>query len=128
MLSAMALDPANPELSARLASIDDRLEAERLYKQGLNQLGSGQYPEAYESFGQALVFQPDYADAKRQRELIEKRILKQYLKEAAERFKQQELDEAIALWDDVLRIDPQNQEALARRELAEKLKTRLETQ
>lgn len=123
--SAVALDPSNAELSMRLATIDDHLEAAKLYNRGVTELRAGQLESSLDSLNQALVFQPDYPAAAQKRDLVRTRLIDDYLEEAEDAFTRQRLDEAIAAWDQVLDLDPENATANSRKQAAAKARSKL---
>jgi len=126
LASAAALEPSNPTIKTQLATIDDRIEADLLFEQGMAEIRAGEHLAAYESFNQALVYRPDHVGANEQLAVAKQELIGEYLVGAAARFREQELDEAIDLWDKVLELDPDNAVARSRRSTALKVKKRLE--
>jgi len=130
LLRALEQEPegsaAAADLETRLVTIADRIEAKRLYDQGMQQVSADQLDRAYESFTQALVYRPDDSEAKHQLDEIRPRLVDQLHKEAMLLYRQQKLDDAIALWDRVLEIDPGHELATLYRARAVELKARLQ--
>ena len=123
---AVVLEPSDDDVSAKLAVLQDRIQAERLYEQGVAQAASEQFDRAYESFTQALTFRPDHALAKEQREKMRADVVDQYHRKAMSLYRQQELQEAIELWDKVLAIDSEHESAQLYRTRALELQQRLQ--
>jgi len=118
--------PAATDFETRLVTIADRIEAERLYEQGRQQIAADQLDRAYESFTQALVYAPDHSQAKSELEQLRPLLIDRLHKKAMLLYRQQKLDDAIALWDHVLEIDPDHELATLYRARAVEMKTRLE--
>ena len=123
---AQALDPSNDQIAMQLASLDDMLLADRFYKQGMAYTASGELDKAYDSFSQALVYEPDHAMASKGLKKTRQTLVTRYHKEAMSLYRRHNLDKAIEIWDKVLVLDPQYEPAMIYRtralELQEKLK------
>lgn len=122
LASASALEPNNQEITMELAAVDDRIEANLLYEEGLAKMASGDFKKAYASFNQALVYQPEHSGANEKLAVVKETLIEGYLQEAAELFAEERIDTAIDLWDKVLELDPDNEVATTQRAVA--LKTR----
>jgi len=130
LLRALEREPegstAATDLETRLVTIADQIEAKRLYEQGLQQVSADQLDRAYDSFTQALVYRPDDSEARRELDEIRPRLIDRLHKKAMLLYRQQKLDDAIALWDRVLEIDPGHELATLYRARAVELKSRLQ--
>ena len=57
-------NPKNPKTSVTVAaSTEPNAEARGLFEEGMKLAEAGQFPQATETFQQALKLQPEYADA-----------------------------------------------------------------
>lgn len=115
LASAVALDPGDDNTIRALASLDDRIEASLLFDQGMVEMRDAEYEQAYESFGEALIYQPEFAQASEQRALAALKLVEVYLTQAEQHVAEQETDAALALWNKVLEIDPDNEQAAERK-------------
>ena len=120
LASASALDPGDESTIMALAALDDRIEANLLFDQGMVEMRDAEYAKAYESFSEALIYQPDNAQASEQRALAGDKLVELYLQQAEQHVAEQEINAALALWNKVLEIDPDNEQATARRKDAQK--------
>jgi len=68
---------------------------------------------------------PGNRDAVQQRDATRQALSRRYEREATQAFQRQNLDEAIAKWDRVLALDPNNQKAKLERERAIDLRRKL---
>ena len=64
-------------------------------------------------------------DAVTQRDAVKQALIRRYEREAVQAFQRQNLDQAIARWNSVLELDPNNQKAKLERERASDLKKRM---
>jgi tetratricopeptide (TPR) repeat protein len=92
---------------------------DEVVQKGIAQLENGRLNEAIASFEEALSIEPDnaqasqyLAEAKSQRE----QVIKKHLLQGIEFFRNEELEQAMAEWDAVLALDPNNAEALKNKE------------
>lgn len=122
---AIQLDPSNQSIQDRQREIDDKLEADRLFAEGIDQYTAGQREKALETFGLVLIYDPANQEAFKQQEQIKKELAEEYHTEAMILFRRHQLDEAIVLWDRVLAINPEHEFAGVYRARAEDMKTRI---
>lgn len=88
-------------------------------------LSKGQELAAFESLKLATETDPSNSQANIQMLATQKSITDKYHREASTAFRQQELQEAIAKWDIVLKVDPNHSNARAYRTQAVELQERL---
>src|SRR5262249_26377596 len=88
-----------------------RKEAERRYQDGLALLKAGNQEDALVAFSDALVRDPSYEPARQQCEALKQELLARYLREGARARAHQDLEVAIAKYDQALLIDPTNDQA-----------------
>jgi hypothetical protein len=88
-------------------------------------LSKGQELAAFESLKLATETDPSNSQANTQMLATQKSITDKYHREASTAFRQQELQEAIAKWDIVLKVDPNHSNAMAYRTQAVELQERL---
>ncbi len=82
-------------------------------------------PGAYGAFSEAAALSPGNRDAVLQRDAAKAALIRSYDREATQAFQRQNLDLAIAKWDQLLALDPANQKAKLERERALELKKRM---
>ena len=123
---AFYIEPENVELVRLLANVTRTVSAETQYQRGQYQLGIGDLAKAYDAFTRALALNPDYKAAKDQIATIRPDVITYLHKQAMTKYRQQQLDQAIELWDKVLEIDPNHLNAQVHRSQAQDLKIRLE--
>ena len=89
--------------------------ADKVVQTGIAQLGNGQINEAIASFEKALKIDPNNSqasqylnDAKEQK----KQLITGHLHKGIEYFTEEQLEQAMAEWDAVLALDPNNEDAL----------------
>ncbi len=105
-----------PDAKAIVGRLENRLNAERHYRQGLEALDRGQAEVAHFSFSQALRYNSDHVEAKvRLAELNEALAAREH-QEAIRRYNAGDLVGAGELWRRILERDPENR--LAREFLA----------
>lgn len=86
---------------------------------------SGNLEAAYALYVDAAQRNPGNGELAKRRDAVKARLLSGYDREATQAFQRQNLDLAIAKWDRILEIDPQNRKARLERERAQDLKRRL---
>jgi tetratricopeptide (TPR) repeat protein len=96
-----------------------------LLQKGRQLEASGDLPGAYGAFSEAVALAPGNRDAVLQRDAAKAALIRSYDREATQAFQRQNLDLAIAKWDELLKLDPSNQKAKLERERALELKKRL---
>jgi tetratricopeptide (TPR) repeat protein len=123
---AAELDPKSTEINDRLAALARDEKANDIYLQGTEYLGSNRPLDAFEAFTEALKLSPDHSAAGEERAKLIPVVTETYHREAMTYFSRQDLDAALAIWDEkVLTIDPDYQPALLYRAQAIDLKQRL---
>ncbi len=100
------LDASDEKAINDLIRVEDKLEARKLYQQGNEHLASGSAVQAYQSFTQALTYDPDNTLAKQAQMTSRDQVTDDYHRQAMRHFRKQELGKAIVLWDKILDIDP----------------------
>jgi tetratricopeptide (TPR) repeat protein len=112
--------PPVAEAEARLR--DDAAEALR---RGRELEAKGSYEAAYAAMNDAALRFPGNDAVARQRDAARVALIRAYDREAAQAFQRQNLDLAIAKWDRVIELDPDNRKARLERERAQDLKKRM---
>ncbi|MCC6870465.1 MAG: LysM peptidoglycan-binding domain-containing protein [Burkholderiales bacterium] len=114
-----AAKAATPETSTpRSASV-------ALMQQGAAYQKAGNLEGAYEAYREAAARDPANRDAAVQRDSTRNTLARRYERQAALAFQRQNLDDAIANWDRVLALEPNNQKAKLERERALDLRKKL---
>ena len=124
--NAVALRPGDKRLKERLANLENKLAAQRLYKNGLAALKAGSPDKAHEAFIQVLEIEPDHAKAQEQLTKLRPALIDFYNKKAMLAYRRQHLKEAISAWDKVLELDPDHELARLNRARALELQEKLE--
>ncbi len=94
-------------------------------EKGIAQQKAGNLEAAYASFNEAVRSEPGNKDAVMQRDGVKAQLIRKYDREAQQAYQRQNLDLAIAKWDQILALDPSNQKAKLERERALELKKKL---
>jgi len=117
--------PVQAPPAAPSADTSDAAKARRLQDESLALLHKGQRTQALERMDQALDVDPglppDGADAK----ALRKQLVSVYHQRAIVLYRDQQLDQAISLWNRVLAIEPDFEPATVYRARALELKQRL---
>lgn len=101
------------------------VQAKRLQDESLALLGQGHRDDAVSRYDQALSLDPTLKPANSDAEGLRTQVLNNYHQRAIVLYRDQKLDQAIALWDHVLAIDPGYEAATVYRTRALELKHRL---
>jgi tetratricopeptide (TPR) repeat protein len=120
------LDASDEQAINDLIRVEDKLEARKLYQQGNDQLANGAALEAYQSFTQALTYDPDNSLAKQAQLKSRDQVTDEYHRQAMRHFRKQELGKAIALWDKILLLDPEHPLAPGYKARAMEMKQKLQ--
>ncbi len=126
LLRAAELEPDNPQVNMALIDMDESMEIEGLYQQGIKALQAGKIERAHELISQVLKHNPYHKRALEKLDVIKARLLPHYYKTALMAQRKHELDKAINLWDSVLALDSTNENAKIYRNKAINLKMKLE--
>lgn len=100
------LDAADEQAMNKLILVEDKLESRKLYQRGSDLLKGGYVEDAYNVLTQSLTYDPDNTKARQAQVMSRDRLTHDYHRQAMQHFRKQELDEAIALWDKILAVDP----------------------
>ncbi len=120
------LDAKDEQAIKDLILVEDKLESEKLYRVGSDLLKGGEVEKAYETFTQSLTYNPENVQAKEGQLACRDRLTTDYHRQAMSHFHHQELDQAITLWDKILRLDPGHTLAPGYRARAIEMKQKLE--
>ncbi|MBN2872707.1 MAG: hypothetical protein JXJ30_07340 [Halothiobacillaceae bacterium] len=115
-----------PGRDAQVDPADPADSAESLQRQGLALLDQGEREPALRQLEAALEKDPALEPAASRVPELRQRLVADYHQRAVLRYRNQELDQAIALWDRVLAIDPSFEPARSYRARARELQRRLE--
>ncbi|MDA3915312.1 LysM domain-containing protein [Oleiagrimonas sp.] len=99
--------------------------ARALQDQSLHLLDQGQKSKAMARLGQALQLDPTLPPDGSKEKALRKDLIASYHQRAIVLYRDQKLNQAIALWDQVLAIDPNYEPAVIYRARAKELKSRL---
>lgn len=124
--NAVTLRPDDKRLKERLVNLENKLAAQRLYKNGLAALKSDSLDRAHEAFVQVVEIEPDHAKAQEQLTKLRPALINFYNKKAMLAYRRQHLKEAISAWDKVLELDPDHELARLNRAQALELQEKLE--
>ena len=114
---------ARPPVADAEAKLRDDV-AETL-RRGRELEAKGSYEAAYVAMNDAALRFPGNEAVTRQRDAARVALIRAYDREAAQAFQRQNLDLAIAKWDRVIELDPDNRKARLERERAQDLKKRM---
>ena len=128
LLKAQKLDAKNSTVAARLQKLKKRQQedhqeqlADRLFADGKRYLETSAHLKAYWAFKQAYRHNPDHQQAQEKLGELGPMLSQNLHEKATAVFYQEEedVDQAICLWEQVLQIDPQNRLARAERDRAD---------
>lgn len=122
---AMELDPGNPDFRGRLPDLRRQAKANVLYDSGLNLYADDKLAEAYDKFSEAASVDPKHLGARQKMTEIVPVIAERWHREALTHYQRQDLQTAMDLWDEVLRIDPTHAQAQIYRAQAKDLDEKL---
>jgi tetratricopeptide (TPR) repeat protein len=100
-------------------------KAQRLQRESLSLLDQGQNDQALTRLGEALSIEPRLKPVGPQAATLREQLLVSYHERAIVLYRDQQLDQAIALWDRILAINPNYEPAVIYRARALELKHRL---
>jgi tetratricopeptide (TPR) repeat protein len=120
------LDASNEQAIKNLIKVEDKLEAKKLYRLGSDLLSAGEVEDAYQKFTQSLTYNPENIQVKQAQLACRDKLTDGYHRRAMRLFRQQELDEAIILWDKILLLDPDHPLAPGYRARAMEMQQKLE--
>lgn len=126
LLKAAEVEPDNAKVNMALIDMDETSEIESFYEKSLNSLKEGNVVEANEYVLKVLELNPYHKRAQELRKEITVKLIPHYYKHALMAQRKQKLDEAIELWDEVLALDENNENAKIYRNKALSLKMKLE--
>ncbi|MCU7906110.1 MAG: LysM peptidoglycan-binding domain-containing protein [Candidatus Thiodiazotropha sp. (ex Epidulcina cf. delphinae)] len=110
----------------KLILVEDKIEAQKLFKHAQDQQNVGKFEEAYQTYTQVLTYDPDNAKAKEAQLAIRDRLTDGYHRQAMQLFRRQELDEAIGFWDKILALNPNHSLAPGYKARALEMKQKLQ--
>ncbi len=126
---APAMPPEVTETVARppVADAETKLhdDAAEAVRRGRELQAKGNFEAAYVAMNDAALRFPGNDAVARQRDAARAALIRAYDREAAQAFQRQNLDLAIAKWDRVIELDPDNRKARLERERAQDLKKRM---
>lgn len=120
------VEPApRAEPPAPVAAPEPKPELADAMKRGADLEKAGNLEAAYAHYLDAAARYPSAPEAARKRDATKVALVRQLDREASQAFQRQNLDLAIAKWDRVLELDPNNRNARLKREQAADLKKRM---
>jgi tetratricopeptide (TPR) repeat protein len=111
----LSFDPENREIDEQLAAVEKMIEIERSYDDALRALENEEIEEAYVLLKQVLELDPSHSDANQKMIAIKSVLVEDYSRRAMTSFRGQDLQGAVAYWDRVLEVEPENEMAKIRR-------------
>ena len=124
---AAELDPGDPNLAQRLASVERQADAKLLYDEGLGLYADDKLADAYTKFSEAASLDPEHLGAREKMAEVAPAVADRWHREALGHFRRQDLEAALGLWDKVLEIDPSHTQAQIYRAQAKDLDDKLKT-
>jgi len=114
-----------PPPAAAAAPAPSQPDVRALVQKAAQMQKSGDLEGAYAAYSDAARRDGTNRDAVSGRESARQALIRRYEREAVQAFQRQNLDMAIARWNSVLELDPNNQKAKLERERAADLKKRM---
>lgn len=122
---AQALDANHLVVKEMLGKLDSEQDLASWYAQAL-ELKPDDPEQSHKLFDQIRAVNPDYRDVVAQLKSLNTDIAAFYYREALKKQRSQQLDDAIVLWDKLLALDPDNENARLYRARAVELKVNLQ--
>ena len=94
-------------------------------KRGAEQERANNFEAAYATYVDVVARYPSNAEAVKKRDATKVSLIRTLDRDASQAFQRQNLDLAIAKWDRILELDPNNRKARLERERALDLKKRM---
>ena len=126
LLSALNVIPDNTALSLKLEETENNIAADTFFQEGLQKLEEQQLESAYRYFTDAMELNPTHKDAAIQAEQAKSSLIARHDKTAMAAYRRQDLDTAIAQWQKVLDLDPENERAKHYHTLSMELQQRIQ--
>ena len=123
---ALNIIPDNAELSLKLEETENHIAADMFFQEGLQKLKEQQLESAYRYFADAMELNPAHKDAAIQAEQAKSSLVARHDKTAMAAYRRQDLDTAIAQWQKVLDLDPENERAKHYHTLSMELQQRIQ--
>lgn len=123
---ALSFQPENRDLKNQLKQLEQRLDADKHYRVGMDALKQNDKDKATMAFRQALDLMPDHKQANNQISLLQSKFASGYHKKAMVLYRKQKLDQAIDTWGKLLILDPEHEMARLYRARALELKEKLD--
>lgn len=114
-----------PVVKASVAAHAPTADAKALEQSGMVAYKQKQWEAAYTALSSAVLASPGIEPATSTLATLKPKLVRQYHEQALVDFRQQQLNQAIALWDKALAIDPNYEPALGYRARALELQRRL---
>lgn len=127
--AARQRQPAGDAWAPWLNTLDTRANALLWQQRGVLQMALGTAESrklAYDAFGQALALLPELEPALANRKALRQALVLDYHEAAIVQYRNQQLDQALALWDQALALDPTFAPAQGYRTRALELKRRVQ--
>lgn len=121
--------PATGPAAAGLAAPERHAQALLWQQRGVERMQGAEVADheaAFDAFGTALEFDPALEPARQHRQALRGALVSDYHRAAVVHYRNQQLDQALALWDKALALDPAYEPALSHRTRALELKRRLQ--
>ncbi len=106
LVRARQLDPQNQEVEQRLGRYAKLDEADAFYQEGTSYQAKDEVLEAYNSYQKAVNLVPDHSLANKKLLVLTPVVAKEYYRRGLRALQRQDLDQAIAMYDQCLSVDP----------------------
>jgi len=126
LLKASILIPDHTEVNMALIDLQEQNGVHGLYQKGLKASAEGKVDEAYVLMQQVLAINPNFQAAITAEQKLKPKLVDYYYRQALMFQRKQELDKSIDIWDKLLLVDNENENAMLYRAKAVGLKMKLE--
>jgi tetratricopeptide (TPR) repeat protein len=100
------LDSSDDSAINKLILVEDKIEALKLIQTAKDQESADNLEAAYQTYTQVLTYDPENSEAIVSQQRIRDMLTGNYHRRAMQLFRKQDLDEAIAYWNKILKLNP----------------------
>lgn len=120
------LDTSDNNAINQLIIVEDKIEVKKLFQKAKSAENDGSIEDAYHIYGEVLTYDPNNQAARESQLKVREQLTDNYHRQAMRLFRKQELEEAIAYWDKILKLDPNHSLAPGYKARALEMKQRLQ--
>jgi tetratricopeptide (TPR) repeat protein len=120
------LDSSNDAAINKLIQVEDKIEAKKLLHAAHDQEMANDLEAAHETYTQVLTYDPEDPQAKESQLRVRGKLTDNYHRRAMQLFRKQDLDEAIAFWNKILKLNPNHPLAAGYKARALEMKQQLQ--